>query len=67
MINYMERGLTMALHSFIIGILLYFLMTVIFGLNATISENRSILISSVMLIYMILFGHDLPKSINRNI
>lgn len=63
----MERGLSMLLHSLIIGLLLYFFMVFALGQNSVVAENRSILIAAVILIYMILFGHGLPKSINKNI
>jgi uncharacterized membrane protein YqjE len=63
----MENGLTMLLHSLIIGVLLYIIMVFILGQNRLVAENRSILIAAVVLIYMILFGHGLPKSINKNI
>jgi high-affinity Fe2+/Pb2+ permease len=63
----MENGLAMLLHSLIIGILLYIIMVFILGQNRIVAENRSILIAAVVLIYMILFGHGLPKSINKNI
>lgn len=63
----MERGLSMLLHSLIIGLLLYFFMVFALGQNSIVAENRSILIAAVILIYMILFGHGLPKSINKNI
>jgi hypothetical protein len=61
----MERGLMMLLHSAIIGVILYLIM--IFGLkqNAMVAENRSILIATVVLIYMIVFGHGLPNKINK--
>jgi hypothetical protein len=57
----MERGLVMVAHAVIIGLVLYLLMT--FGLrqNAFVAENRSILIASFVLIYMVLFGHKLPS------
>ena len=56
----------MLMHSVIIGILLYVAM--VYGLKQSpyIAENRSILIGAVALIYMILFGHGLPKSLNRH-
>lgn len=63
----MENGLTMLLHSVVIGVLLYILMVFILGQSPIVAENRSILIAAVVLIYMILFGHGLPKSINKNI
>ena len=63
----MENGLTMLLHSVIIGILLYIFMVFILGQRTIVAENRSILIAAIVLIYMILFGHGLPKSINKNI
>ena len=60
----MERGLIMVLHSVIIGIVLYLLM--IYGLKQPqrMAENRSILIAAFVLIYMILFGHGLPRKIS---
>ena len=63
----MESGLTMLLHSAIIGILLYMFMIFILGQKSVVAENRSILFSALVLIYMILFGHRLPSSINKNI
>jgi hypothetical protein len=61
----MERGLTMVLHSVIIGIVLYFIMTLGLQQEAIVAENRSILIASGVLIYMIIFGHGLPTKINK--
>jgi hypothetical protein len=63
----MERGLTMLLHAILIGIVLYAIMVFILGQNSRIAENRSILIASIVLTYMIVFGHGLPRSINRNL
>lgn len=57
----------MLAHSGIIGILLYAFM--LFGLkqSSSVAENRSILISAIILIYMILFGHGLPLTLNKSI
>ena len=63
----MESGLTMLLHSVIIGIVLYFVMIFGLGQDSNVAENRSILIGSVVLIYMVLFGHGLPTKINKYI
>jgi ACR3 family arsenite efflux pump ArsB len=63
----MENGRMMVLHSAIIGILLYVFMIFILGQNKIIAENRSILLTAVVLTYMILFGHGLPTSINKNL
>jgi len=63
----MERGLMMLLHAILIGIVLYALMVFVLGQRTHIAENRSILIASIVLIYMIVFGHGLPRSINRNL
>lgn len=56
----------MLLHSLIIGVVIYMLM-IFMGQKQVVAENRSILLSSLILAYMILFGHDLPKSINKNL
>ena len=63
----MEKGRMMVLHSAVIGILLYLFMIFILGQNQTVAENRSILLAAMVLMYMILFGHGLPTSINKNL
>ena len=55
----------MLLHSVIIGIVLYMIMIFGLGQQQIVAENRSILIASVVLIYMILFGHGLPVQLNK--
>jgi hypothetical protein len=62
----MERGLIMLLHSIIIGIVIYIIM-IFLGQSQIMAENRSILISALILAYMILFGHGLPTSINKTL
>lgn len=57
----------MVLHSVVIGIVLYVFMIFALGQPTIVAENRSILISSFVLIYMILFGHGLPVKLNKNI
>lgn len=63
----MENGRSMILHSIIIGIVLYIFMTFVLGQKQIVAENRSILIAALVLAYMILFGHGLPTSINKNL
>ena len=46
----------MLLHSAIICIILYIFMVYALGQKTDIAENRSLLISAVILIYMILMG-----------
>jgi hypothetical protein len=63
----MEKGRMMLIHSVIIGILLYIFMIFILGQNKQVAENRSILLAAIILIYMVVFGHGLPTSINKNL
>jgi DMSO reductase anchor subunit len=63
----MERGLLMLLHSIIIGLILYIVMVFVFKQNDKVAENRSILISAFILIYMIIFGHSIPNKINGDL
>jgi len=63
----MERGIIMLLHSVIIGLILYILMVFVFKQKEAVAENRSILISAIILIYMILFGHGVPDKLNSNL
>jgi len=57
----------MLLHSIIIGVLLYLFMFFILGQKQIVAENRSVLLAAFILVYMILFGHGLPRSINKNL
>ena len=57
----------MVLHSVVIGILLYVFMIYILGQKQIVAENRSILLAALILVYMILFGHGLPTSINKTL
>jgi hypothetical protein len=61
----MESGLTMVLHSVIIGVVLYVFMIFGLGQQRNVAENRSILVAASVLIYMILFGHGLPTKLNK--
>ena len=57
----------MLLHSAIIGLILYFIMVYLLGQKTIVAENRSILLASGVLIYMILFGHGLPVKLNKDL
>lgn len=61
----MENALTHLLHSAILTIILYLLMTFALKQSQNMALNRSILIGAVALIYMILFGHGLPTHLNK--
>lgn len=63
----MESGRMMVLHSAIIGVLLYLAMVFLLGQKQSVAENRSVLLASLILAYMILFGHGLPTSINKDL
>jgi len=63
----MENGRMMLLHSLIVGVLLYLFMVYVLGQRQIVAENRSILLAAFVLIYMILFGHGLPRSLNKNV
>ena len=62
----MERALIMLLHSIVIGLVIYMLM-IYLGQKQIVAETRSILLAALILIYMILFGHALPSSVNKNL
>jgi len=54
----------MVVHSVVIGVALYAVMVFLLKQSPTVAENRSILIASFVLIYMIVFGHGLPGRMN---
>ena len=55
------------LHAIILGVLLYFVMLFVLKQSYSVAQDRSMLLAAIAFIYMMLFGHSLPKSINRNI
>lgn len=55
------------LHSVILGVLLYFVMVFVLNQSYRVAQDRSMLIAALAFVYMLLFGHSLPKSVNRNI
>jgi hypothetical protein len=63
----MESGRTMLLHSLLIGIALYLVMVFVLGQKPALAENRSILLAGVVLVYMMLFGHGLPTTLNKSL
>ncbi len=54
----------MLMHSVVIGAILYAVMVFLLKQSPAVAENRSILIASAVLIYMIVFGHGLPGRMN---
>ena len=63
----MESGMIMLFHSAVIGVLAFLFMK--FGLKQAqrVAEDRSVLLFSATLLYMVLFGHGMPNKINKNI
>ena len=61
----MENHWMMLLHSVIIGVILCVFMIFGLGQKNEVAERRSILIASLVLIYMIVFGHNLPVKLNK--
>ena len=63
----MESGYMMFIHSVIIAIVIYFFMIFILKQSSSVAQDRSIFIGAIVLVYMILFGHGLPKHVNPNL
>lgn len=57
----------MILHAILVGLAFYIVMLYILGQKQRVAENRSILFAALALVYMILFGHGLPLSLNKNL
>jgi len=62
-----ERGIMHLLHSIIIGIILYLVLTYIMNFKPGRAENLSVLVSGLAMVYMVLFGHGMPTKINTNL
>ena len=62
-----ERGAIMLAHSAMIGIVIYMMMRFLFNQPSLVAEDRSIVIASFVLIYMVMFGHGMPYQLNKNL
>ena len=63
----MESGLTMLVHSAVIGVILYVIMVYVLKQRQVVAENRSIVLAAVVLIYMVMFGHGMPTKVNSDL
>ena len=57
----MERGLVMIVHAIIVGLISYGIMLYVLKQSPSMAENRSILLGTFVLAYMIMFGHGAPS------
>jgi hypothetical protein len=51
----------------IIGVISYFVMLYIFKQDQAVAQDRSILLTTLLITYMILFGNGPQRRINKNI
>tara|TARA_B100000683_G_C12309534_1_gene481717 strand:- start:408 stop:608 length:201 start_codon:yes stop_codon:yes gene_type:complete len=58
----MDLNLEHVLHSAILGVLLYLGMVYLLKQGKKKAMSRSVLIASLALVYMILFGHNFPPT-----
>lgn len=56
-----ERGLVMLAHSGLLALVAYAILVYLMATPPSAAENKSMLVLSGALAYMILFGHALPK------
>lgn len=61
----MENGLVMLQHSVVITVIIYLLLVHALKQSRKNAGNRALLLGATSLIYMILFGHGLPKGIPK--
>ena len=57
----------MVFHALVISVILYVIMKYLLKQGNSKAIDRSVLIGALVLAYMVLFGHGMPKRINSNI
>jgi hypothetical protein len=62
-----ERGINMLMHASIFAIVCFIFMRFSLKLSQPKSEDRSICLGALVLLYMLLFGHGVPNRINKNL
>lgn len=63
----MEPPHVMLLHTILFAIVSFLIMFFILGQSYTVAMNRTLILSSIVLIYMVLFGHGTPTKLNPGI
>ena len=56
----MNNNLKHLLHAVVIGVVLCLIMTMVLGQSKEVACDRSMVLASLALIYMIAFGHEFP-------
>ena len=54
----------MVFHMLLIVLALYVVMRYVLGQSPRMAEDRSVLLGGVALVYMVLYGHGMPRRIN---
>jgi hypothetical protein len=63
-----QSGFNMVIHCIVITAVLYVIMTKVLKQSIPVATDRSILIGTIVLAYMTLYGHSFPPGkINPNI
>jgi len=62
-----EGTLDMVFHGVLLTLVAYALMTFVLGQSKPRALARSVLLGSLAVSYMVLFGHGLPGRVNGNI
>ena len=57
----------MLVHSVVIMLVLFVVMHYGIGQAVAVAEDRSVAIGGLVLLYMVAFGHGLPKRLNPNL
>jgi len=64
----MDSGFSHVIHSIVVTSVLYVIMMYVLKQPYNVAVDRSILIGTILLFYMMLFGHNLPShGLNPNI
>ena len=56
----MLKELEHVMHSAVIGVVLYFVMIYALGQSQSMAMSRSVLLSALALVYMVMYGHSFP-------
>lgn len=56
-----ESPRMMVVHGLFMMLLAYFVMTMVLKQSPSVAESRSVMLGALTIIYMVQFGHKLPK------
>lgn len=59
-----ETPTTMVIHGLVVGLVAYLVMVYLLSQPTVVAETRAVALALAVALYMVVFGHGMPSSVN---